>query len=364
MDPLTIGFALAQGAGSYVSGAAQRRSAKADRRIAEANYAAENAWNKKENRRVNKANEALGKKLLQVKEVTTETTKGTVKQEQTGFRTGKSSSANSVDIAAMMKAAEDSGINPITFIRNGGMAAYTRTDNDSREDWGQTDTTTTDMTSTTTRTGHNAAAAYQMRMQQPFFVGSAPTVHVPGAGESVGAGIKATASALNDAHVRDTAQDFQRELLDRQLEAVQYGTPMSRSFYVPGFSTSGGTTVTPKTQGGLSSQLTIPEPGDRTATNPFPVQTGFRVDPNSPDAEQAETRYGDIMQEVFGAYNLGNDLVYNASGRNIPTLVNDAYNNGFRLPKAKPGERTVRDALRDLGSYIGGLKPPASPWGF
>lgn len=273
-----------------------------------------------------KHNTLVANKLLREKEVTTEHTKGSV----TNTASSVGYSQNSVDIKGMMAAAEAAGFNPVTFLRNGGLQAYLRNDNGTHS----TSTDATDLTVTTTRKGHNAVAAYQMKLEQPYLM-EAPTItHVPGTGEVLAKAGQAAFSQYNDDRIRQGAQDFQRELLNTQLAAIQQpgASTGSRSFYVPGFSTS-GSTITNNTQGGLSS--TPFEKKAATLTNPF---LRAKVDPGYSDAEAIETRYGDVAQEVGGLRNLIADGLYNATG-----LTGDQRN-------AK-----LSSWLRAGGEFFGGL---------
>ena len=70
--------------------------------------------------------------------------------------------------------------------------------------------------------------------------------------------------------------------------------------------------------------LTMPQVGDRMATNPYPTHSGMEIDTRFVDAEHAEQRYGDIAQEVGGALNLAADLFQKGRqmgrGVTLPTL--------------------------------------------
>lgn len=70
----------------------------------------------------------------------------------------------------------------------------------------------------------------------------------------------------------------------------------------------GGSAATPKKP--KFTQLGPSEYGETLVTNPNPAQSGMWVDPRRPDAEHAEQRYGDVMQEVAGAGNLAQDMVF------------------------------------------------------
>lgn len=179
----------------------------------------------------------------------------------------------------------------------------------------------------TTRQGHNAVAVAQLSQKTPDLHNAAPVTHVPGAGEAVGGAISQFANAAGDVVARQDAQDFareqatnhqafQKELMMMSLAGTQAGgkIPGGRSFYTPGFTTVGAS-LKRQSQGGLASSFlpTAPTVGDRENTNPFPVGSGLETHPAFVNAEQAESRWGDIMQEVAGLVTAGADVWHNAS---------------------------------------------------
>lgn len=333
---MQLGLAALGGIGNIISGISGRNAAKKTQKLQLTIDRLTNEHNAKVTNRANERNKALGKKLLKEKEVTTETTSGT-----NTFST-KGSTASTFDADAMLAAAEKSGINPITFLRNGGMAAFVKTESTSDE------TQNFGTTVTTTRKGHNAVPAYQMMMDRPYLHNSSTVPHVPGAGEAVGQGISNFASAAGDYFKTQSAQEFmrqqaeqhqgfQRELMMMSLGGVQQGgaIPGGRSFYTPGFTTS-GPTIKRQTQGGLASNpLASPEPtvGEVTRTNPWPSWMGMEASPYRVDAEAAETAHGDIMQEVWGLYNTLEDLRWN----------------GAKYLASSPTATKIKGLFKDLG---------------
>lgn len=100
----------------------------------------------------------------------------------------------------------------------------------------------------------------------------------------------------------------QRPTLGGTTRSVTYGSGGGAGFITAGV---GATKA-----GGLSS-MPYPEkwkPGGVEVTNPH---YKWEVDKTQADAEAYETRYGDIAQEVFGAYNLVADSVKSWSGKTI-----------------------------------------------
>ena len=63
--------------------------------------------------------------------------------------------------------------------------------------------------------------------------------------------------------------------------------------------------------GGVLGGTSTPEIGRTTVTNPHSVSGGLQVDPNLPDAEMGETRYGFLGDLWFGLRNAYGDTVYN-----------------------------------------------------
>lgn len=321
-------------AGSIFAGLSGRSAAKKTQKLQVQADQFAKAHNEAEIKFRNKQRLRLAKQIKNTKEVTTEKT--------TGTNTRSSTTASSFDADAMLKAAEASGINPITFLRNGGMAAFIRTKTDEADTYGTT--------VTTTRKGHNAVAAANMALRDLDLHNPTPISHVPGAGEAIGQGISQFANAAGDIAARQDAQAFtaaqsekhqafQRELMMMSLGGVQRGgaIPGGRSFYVPGFSTS-GSAVTRQTRGGLAGPFlpTAPTQGDRENTNPFPVGSGLQTHPKYVNAEQAESRWGDLLQELAGVVTFGADMWHNAS----------------RYLASSPTAGAIRNYFKDLGLSV------------
>lgn len=193
------------------------------------------------------------------------------------------------DAKGFMKGAEAAGFNPVTFMQGGGMALYTK--------------------------GHNAAAAAQIAVPDVFQWGGRQAAEIPSIGSVAANALSTGFSIYQDGANRLADQAFQKEMLGLQLNAVQASNARrSRSFNVP-FTVGAGTATR---SGGGGTYLRSPfsdasiEAGQRTATNPYRMGN---VDPTVPDAEMAETRYGDLGQELFGATNALNDLWYGITGK-------------------------------------------------
>lgn len=312
---------LISGGLSMLSGISSAKQAAKQSRL---QYIQEETAHIKNNRRIqkaNKANKKLGRELLATPMVT---------EEQ-----------SHVDVAGMMAAAEASGINPITFVRNGGLQAYAG--------------------SKQTVTGHNAAAAFQLMSPQVYTRGASTAPHSANIGGAVANGLSDGFNAFMDVVNRNQTQQFQKELLGMQLDAVQRsGFKGSRSFSVPTMKTSGSISTT-KMVGGLAGMPGDISVGDREWTNPFPTGTNLKVDPTVPNAEQAETRYGDILQELFGGFNLLNDMRYTMTGKTLAQQKADFI--GHFSPEAKAQRRArTMDRFRSIQEYTGGLGTDAANW--
>lgn len=177
----------------------------------------------------------------------------------------------------MVKDAEAAGFNPLTAIRNGGSAGFTST-------------TTPGLSS-----GEFIADALKG-------VGQTISNYDPMA--------KATAD-LEYKIKQETLRNLQADT-EARLKASIGGVPSSVGHNVvhsPGGMNpaSAGAPQTPKVKG--------PE-----VINPYPKDTGIGVDPNVPNAEAFEARYGDseVGSSVAGAYVLLRDVGVNVGGPPMP----------------------------------------------
>lgn len=299
----------------------------------------------------NAVNARSAAELLKVPQITEEKTYGHI---ITSDRTTQDQSNYSyVDVDGMMAAAERAGFNPKTWLDAGALGAYTQTGSHMAMG-GYTDKFS-DMTITETKTGHNAAAAYQLMSPESALVTASQAAKIPSTWEIIGNAGTAGLNTFNQLNGKQQAQDFQRELLGMQLAArgnlmsnnSQYGGGMAGT---PSYTTSGGTTT--KSAAG-SQDSGYPEgpyagiaPGDESdrdkwseaqirrfdmvglpypdkwkvgeveRTNPY--YSGRRIDPGMANADKYADRYGDIAEEIVGGYNFLNDNVYDYTGLSIP----------------------------------------------
>lgn len=249
MIPL-LAAGLSAGA-SLLSGLGASSSARSQQRRQQANDEFARTWNQHEIQRQNEANRALGRELLEVPEL-----------EET---------SSSVDIETMMADAQRAGFNPVTWLQSGALAAYSRT--------------------ASSRIGHNAVAAFQLMSPEASLINASQAVKIPSALEAVG---DAATSALSAYRAEDKilqSQDFQRELLGLQLDAIQRGRNSGRvsmsGLGTPSIVTNGTSRVVSNVPGMGSHK---PEVGESEYTNPH--QTG-PIDTTIGDAGNYNKRYGD-----------------------------------------------------------------------
>lgn len=146
--------------------------------------------------------------------------------------------------------------------------------------------------------------------------------------------------------LRETGMELENEKLRKQIDILS--NPQDPSY----LASYGGIMPLPRLGGryagrniqtvsgdpvGGSSNVTSPlEPGDATVTHVGYLGDGTYVNPRLRDAEASETRYGDVMQEVSGWYNLAADNWYNDEmqrvvdqyGRPVAEQVHSQYAQG------------------------------------
>lgn len=189
-----------------------------------------------------------------------------------------------INYKKMAREAEKAGFNPLTAIRNGGSAGFVTT--------------------------HHPALSMEDRLGGVF--------------STLG-----NALMSFDSRAEERAE-LENKMLQAQLEQIgRQNDAANRSWFgdVPVAMGASVVGADGRPAGGLT-------PGQRTATNPWPVGSGIAINPRLPDAEMAETRYGDIVQEVFG----------------VGTLAGDVYQN---LPAAPKGSVVTRKEVNDaIGPWI------------
>lgn len=312
MTAISGGLSLMSGMGARNAAAKQNRlQMMEDGRVDAMNYDRQQA--------VNAQNDWLGRQLLTVPEVTTTRSDDTSGQQTDTW--------GGVDLGAFMAAGEAAGFNPVTWLRSGALSLFA-TNSSRTQNWGG-------VTTTQTKTGHNAADAYKIMM--PATVMGTPTQiqKVPDMLEVFGNAGQAALSTFKDMYKVDQSQQFQSSLLDRQLSAIAQrqmgggGTAGSGGLYQTSYGPAvsmggraGGSGMLSGSGGGgdsgkLATSLPYPaswERGDVEVTNPHRT---WKVDKDQSNAEQYSDRYGDVWEEIFGMYNVVADTVKSATGRSI-----------------------------------------------
>lgn len=109
--------------------------------------------------------------------------------------------ASSVDVEGMMAAAEKAGFNPVTWLRNGGLAAYARTSRDYSE------------SVTGSRAMEAALAGSEIYQQGQAYQRTAPTQ-----GEVFGNALAQFGSGVSEFLTQQQQNAFQMQLLNAQLQ--------------------------------------------------------------------------------------------------------------------------------------------------
>lgn len=197
-------------------------------------------------------------------------------------------SQNIVDVA------ENAGFNPVTFINAGGLGYLTDAMKYHVPDY-------------------SLVQASQVPQQHSML-------------SAFGGALSAGASAFGTQYRADQSYDLQSQKLSDARDAMMFGLSQSPSMrstvsYGGGGSVgSGGAFSTAMRGAGAATGLSaMPYPnkwerGKVEGTNPHRT---WQIDPNESDAEAWETRYGDVAQEVKGAYNMVADTVRTVTGRSI-----------------------------------------------
>lgn len=284
--------AIVAGGLSALGGLFARKDAKDTERRAREEADRVEAINRASVDATNATNLQLGKSLL--------------KEKYKTHQLNRTTEVNTVDVDAMVKAAEKAGFNPASFLAAGGASLFTR-----RE-------ATEDVLFSSL--GHNAAQAYQLMSPQTYQAAPRPTYNVPSLGSVFASGLSDAYKTYASEADRVRDQDFRRELLNLQLSAVQAGKRQGKgasSFTVPSMVTSGGLD-SPVSGGALSKSKLgkvgspkTPEAGDATVTNPFDKRN---VEPSSRDASLWEDRYGEVLGMVGGIKNAWDDGFRNLTG--------------------------------------------------
>lgn len=269
---------------------------------------------------VNAKREALGRELLTIPEVTTET----VSRDDGSYTTSHSSGG--VDYKRMMADAEASGFNPVTWLNAGAMSHYGyRDDSQLTQNFGS-------VTTTTTRSGHNAADAFKIMVPEYQLQQASQVPQQHSVLQGLGNGLTSAANTMAPILSTQMQIDAKSSMLDKTLAASIKNAGVAFGNSLSGGGTGGGSALSLGGATGVNRGLSVstkgktdddplaqwmPYPeawkrGDVNVTNPW---SGVSVDKGSADAEHFEARYGDIAQEIAGASNATNDMILNFTNR-------------------------------------------------
>lgn len=231
---------------------------------------------------------------------------GETKQKGRSRSTSRSSSTsrthNNVRLGQMVAAAERHGFNPLTFLRAGGLAAFT-----------DTTTTGTQFSKSFSKNRGNSQSS------APLGAGIAQAAQIIGG--AVDNGPSPQSGATRDAWAAGpTGARAEMDLINKQLAQVPPGAlgdqPQHRS-----------SQVYTKQKPALAAENydgspVLPKMGEPEATNPFGFESGILIDPKVPNP--GERYQGEIAENVFDARTAFKDWKYNNGDVEIVKLMDQA----------------------------------------
>lgn len=218
----------------------------------------------------------------------------------------RSTTTNDVHLRRMVRTAERNGFNPLTLLRAGGLAAFT-------------DTTTTGTSKTRSRSRGSSSSS------TPLGAGIAGAASAIGGALDSGPSMESQSAANAwatpaNAPIPATNPRAEMNLLQAQLGGVQHGT-LGTQPSVPVSSTFTANPVLSSNPAvgsdGTAMQPTYEAP---EIMNPFPKDTGLKVDPGAPNASAFAERYGEPGDWLGGVYLGWRDLKYNVLEANKDPL--------------------------------------------
>lgn len=283
MDPFTLLATTALSGGlSFLSGSGQRRAAQRQERL--------QIW---ETQRVEQVNRETAQNINNERN-----------------RIGNLlASIPALDIDAFRAAGNKLGYNPVTWLNSGALSLF--------------------------QPRAQAEAAYKMMLPDAQATATPMTFQrIPDAMEVLG---NAGLSALNtftSGYKTMTAQNMQQQMFDKQLSLLSsrgantVGTSREAGFSNPMLSAviksvgglagaARGLSARPRGKKDAVSDVAYPQSWERGKVEVTNPHYSWVIDKKEADAETYETRYGDVVQELFGAYNLVNDGLKSASGKSF-----------------------------------------------
>lgn len=201
-----------------------------------------------------------------------------------------------LDARNVVKTAEMAGFNPVTWLNGGGLGYMTD------------------------------AAKFLVPEYQLVGASQVPQQH--SALSAFGGALTAGANAFGTQYRADMSYDLQQQKLNNAQDALFFGLSQGNSLRgALSYGGTGGGLATASRGAGAGGGLSSSGTGLSAAPYPQKWETGkvegtnphrtWSIDPTQADAEAYETRYGDIAQEIFGAYNFVADSVRTTTGRTI-----------------------------------------------
>lgn len=332
---------------SLMSGIGGRNAAKKQARLQQAENDRVRGWNNEQTWATNDWNYGVAQGLLNTP---TERT---------------SDQAGGVDVDRMMFDADRAGFNPVTWLQAGAMQAYA---------W-----------SSSRETETNPVEAYRMMLRTPNLQSAATIGKIPDALEIVGDAGQAALNTFRSEYAREDSQQFQRENLVMQLQAIQDGKRSAGFGSIPRETTSGGrTTISKPWLASISddgktlnaNQKLAGAEIEKSSVTPYPFgpKAWWQSDVRMPDGSVMQNYLGEPAEWPYFFAKGSNDLIYNVTrnagvsgGRGIGYYdLMDAMtiNNAVTRDRIGAPRPWLQDAL-DAWGRIGGtpLKNPGSmPW--
>ncbi|UIB81424.1 hypothetical protein [Flyfo microvirus Tbat2_108] len=196
---------------------------------------------------------------------------------------------HTVDLLAMNNAAIEAGYNPMTLLNAGGLSAFTTTKN--------------------VTTGQNAMAAAQAKAAVPS-MGSVFAGALGGALDSLTSSVFQAAAPMS----KDYFPPAPPKTVG-MADALGWNTLAKTAGGAKVAGSSGFVTGMNGKQATVLGNPMVPEAGEVTVTNPWPVQ---KVDPYFRDAEGTETRSSDVVSNAYGVWVTGMDWMYDMTGISYP----------------------------------------------
>lgn len=242
----------------------------------------------------------------------------TNESENKRIEQSSTNTTGSIDFKRMIADAEAAGFNPVTVLRAGGLAGYS--------------TQNTQFYSDIFESSKSKQARDVMTFLAPPDV---PVMGYNGQVQSIqptnpiGDGINAALQYFNNFDpTKEQRRQLEMGLTKAQIENLNSETKRNLLMQVPSFTGGGRTTgggfsgFVNSVFGQHSQDSPYSKEGERSVTNPFPTNSGLKVNPNVIDAELGEARYGDneLFSTLMGAYNAYSDLEYNFPAKDF--LIN------------------------------------------